>query len=50
VAEMNRTVEKNLIAIITGLTAPSGCAGSCSTSCACAGTVSAPDKAGIDVG
>jgi integrase len=29
VAEMNRTVEKNLLAIISGLTAPSGCASSC---------------------
>ena len=33
VAEMNRTVEKNLIAIIGGLT--SGCGGTCSSSCAC---------------
>ena len=48
--EMNRSVETNLIAIITGLDTPGGCAGSCSTSCACPGTVSAPDKAGIDVG
>jgi hypothetical protein len=29
VAEMNRTVEKNLLAIITGLTAPGGCGSSC---------------------
>lgn len=43
--EMNRTVETNLISIITGLTTPSGCASSCSTSCAC---TSAPAKADID--
>jgi hypothetical protein len=35
VAEMNRTVEKNLIAIIDGLAAPGGCGGACSSSCAC---------------
>lgn len=35
-AEMNRTVEKNLIAIISGLTGPGGCGtGACSGSCAC---------------
>jgi hypothetical protein len=32
---MNRTVEKNLIAIIDGLAAPGGCGGACSSSCAC---------------
>jgi integrase len=40
VAEMNRTVEKNLIAIIGGLTAPGGCGGPCS-SCACGTAVPA---------
>ena len=34
-AEMNRTVEKNLVAIIGGLAAPGGCGGTCSPSCAC---------------
>jgi hypothetical protein len=29
VAEMNRTVEENLLAIISGLTAPDGCGSSC---------------------
>ena len=48
VIEMNRTVEKNLIAIITGLT-PGGCTG-CSTSCACPGTVRVSDRAEIDAG
>jgi len=36
-AEMNRTVEKNLIAIIGGLTG-SGCGGTCPSSCACTST------------
>ncbi len=40
VAEMNRTVEKNLIAIIGGLTGPGGCSTACSGPCAC--TASAP--------
>jgi hypothetical protein len=31
---MNRTVEKNLIAIISGLTGPGRCTG-CTGSCAC---------------
>jgi len=35
VAEMNRTVEKNLIAIIGGLAGPGGCGAGCSGSCAC---------------
>ncbi len=48
--EMNRTVELNLISIITGLTTPSGCASNCSTSCACTGTPSDPRTAGIDAG
>jgi integrase len=34
-AEMNRTVEKNLLAIIDGLTASGGCCGDSGTSCAC---------------
>jgi integrase len=36
VVEMNRTVEKNLIAIIGGLTSPAGCNGACSSPCGCA--------------
>ena len=43
VAEMNRTVEKNLIAIIGGLTGPGGCGTACSGPCAC--TASAPASA-----
>ena len=36
VVEMNRTVEKNLLAIITGLGAAGGCRGvGCSGSCTC---------------
>jgi hypothetical protein len=42
IAEMNRTVQKNLIAIIGGLTAPAGCGGSCSASCA--GTSGSPAR------
>lgn len=34
-AEMNRTVEKNLLAIISGLTAPGGCGAGGASSCAC---------------
>ena len=34
-AEMNRTVEKNLIAIIGGFTRPGGCGTACSGPCAC---------------
>ena len=34
-AEMNRTVEKNLVAIIGGLTGPGGCGTACSGSCTC---------------
>ncbi len=46
-AEMNRTVEKNLIAIIGGLTAPGGCRGACSSSCACTdGSPADPEEAG----
>jgi hypothetical protein len=32
---MNRTVEKNLLAIIDGLTASNGCCGSGTESCVC---------------
>ena len=39
VVEMNQTVEKNLLSIIGSLTAPTGCAGSCS-SCDCASSAS----------
>ena len=46
VAEMNRTVEKNLIAIIGGLTGPGGCGTACSGPCAC--TASAPASAEDD--
>ena len=48
VAEMNRTVEKNLIAIVGGLTAPGGCGGACSSPCACckAGARPQPKEAG----
>jgi integrase len=46
VAEMNRTVEKNLIAIIGGLTGPGGCGTACSGPCAC--TASAPARAQED--
>ena len=35
-AEMNRTVEKNLIAIIGGLTGPGRCGSPCSEPCTCA--------------
>lgn len=35
-AEMNRTVEKNLIAIIGGLTASGGCGTGCTSPCGCA--------------
>jgi integrase len=47
VAEMNRTVEKNLIAIINGLTAPGGCCGTSSSSCACreTGAPAQPEEA-----
>jgi hypothetical protein len=47
-AEMNRTVEKNLIAIIGGLAAPGGCGGTCSSSCACreACAPARPEEAG----
>jgi hypothetical protein len=45
-AEMNRTVEKNLIAIIGGLTGPGGCGPACSGPCTC--TVSAPAGAEED--
>jgi integrase len=38
VAEMNRTVEKNLLAIIGGLAGPGGCGGACPGSCACTAT------------
>ena len=48
VVEMNRTVEKNLLAIISGVTAPNGCSGSCSTSCACTGDPSEPEAATTD--
>ena len=42
VVEMNRTVEKNLLAIITGLSAPTGCGGGCtSAACSCGPT---PEK------
>jgi hypothetical protein len=44
VAEMNRTVEKNLIAIISGLTVSGRCGGACSGSCACtSGSPAAPE-------
>ena len=43
-AEMNRTVEKNLTAIIGGLTAPGRCGGACPGSCACTpGSPAAPE-------
>ena len=43
-AEMNRTVEKNLTAIIGGLTAPGRCGGPCPGSCACTpGSPAAPE-------
>lgn len=43
VAEMNRTVEKNLIAIIGGLTGSGGCSG-CSGPCACAPAPGSPGR------
>jgi hypothetical protein len=40
IAEMNRTVEKNLLAIVDGLT--TACSGSCGQSCGC-NTKSTPE-------
>lgn len=48
VAEMNRTVEKNLIAIIGGLTAPGGCGQACSGQCACTARVPAGTREADD--
>lgn len=46
VVEMNRTVEKNLLAIISGLTASCGCGGSCSqSSCGCVADSSEQESA-----
>ncbi len=45
-AEMNRTVEKNLMAIIGGLAGPGGCGTACSGPCAC--TASRTQAAGED--
>jgi hypothetical protein len=43
-AEMNRIVEKNLTAIIGGLTAPGRCGGACPGSCGCTpGSPAAPE-------
>ena len=43
-SQMNRTVEKNLTAIIGGLTAPGRCGGACPGSCACTpGSPAAPE-------
>jgi hypothetical protein len=48
--EMNRTVEKNLLAIITGLNAPGDCGVSCSTSCACTAETSSRGESAVDAG
>jgi integrase len=48
--EMNRTVEKNLLAIITGLNAPGDCGTSCSTSCACTAETSSRGESAVDAG
>jgi integrase len=49
-AEMNRSVEKNLLTIITGLTTPSGCASNCLASCACPQETPRAGKADINAG
>jgi hypothetical protein len=49
VVEMNRTVEKNLLAIISGLSEPEGCGARCSASCSCSAAAST-DREADDAG
>ncbi len=49
-AEMNRTVEKNLLAIISGLAVPGGCGAGCASPCACTVKASMDEEAATDAG